>query len=165
MKNSIFLILIILLLAGCATKARHKEDATEAIKPDLLAALQAADADVSEIFARFEKSSNDPDAFKQSALSYKRALDQGLMTPGDLQLRLATITREHINKNPSKAGEMMQAQQRILELAGVQRKKRHKRNYEFKSWDEDVIHCRRNLDLSLRCDVPFYPNYKPVRSW
>lgn len=89
--------------------------------PNLKAALSAADADVSEIFARFEKSSDNPDAFKQSALSYKRALDQGLMTPGDLELRLATLTREHINRNPGNAAELMQTQRNILELAGVHR--------------------------------------------
>lgn len=89
--------------------------------PEMREALSAADADVSEIFARFEKSSKDPDAFKQSALSYKRALDQGLMTPADLQLRLATLTREHINRNPGNAAELMQTQRNILELAGVHR--------------------------------------------
>lgn len=87
--------------------------------PDLVDALKSSDANVSEAFSRIESTSENPESFRKQAQSYKRAVDQGLMTPSDLKLRLMAITRQHVNANPGAADAIIQESNRILELSGV----------------------------------------------
>lgn len=87
--------------------------------PDLVDALKSSDANVSEALSRVESTSENPESFRKQAQAYKRAVDQGLMTPSDLKLRLMAITRQHVNANPGAADAIIQESNRILELSGV----------------------------------------------
>lgn len=57
--------------------------------------------------------------FAQDTKALTKAVQQGVMQPSELRMRLLKITREHINRNPGLSNELINHAEKVLALSGI----------------------------------------------